>query len=179
MTFKINKAIFTDIKSIKIFSVFIFFLILFLYFIFWPVVAYDTDLWYHLNGGRYFWENAHIARDAFFSYVFPQKDWYNYYWLFQVIVYPIHSLSGYYGLIVLRCILFVLTALFIFMFFYRRHQGQVATVVSLCVFAAYPLALTLRELLIRPHLFSYLFIVVFLYILEVKRAKIWLLPVQD
>ena len=28
----------------------------------------------------------------------------------------------------------------------------------------------------RPHLFSYLFIVVFLYILEFKRDKIWLLP---
>jgi hypothetical protein len=30
--------------------------------------------------------------------------------------------------------------------------------------------------LVRPHLFSYLFIVVFLYILELKRDKIWLLP---
>jgi len=154
----------------------IYFCILLYYFIRWPIVAYDTDLWYHLNGGRYFWENAQIARDAFFSYIDSSQDWYNYYWLFQALIYPVYLLTGYPGLIIFRAILFVSTTLFIYLFFRRKDNANPTLILGLGIFAAYPLALTVRELLIRPHLFSYLFIVVFLYILEVKRNRIWLLP---
>jgi len=154
-----------------------FFLILIYYFITWPIVGYDTDLWYHLSGGRYFWQNGTIAADAFFSYVLPPKSWYNYYWLFQVIVYKLYQWTGYHGLVGLRCFLYFLTILFICLFFLNRGQYRTKQAISLFFFICYPMALIFRELLVRPHLFSYLFIVVFLYILELKRDKIWLLPI--
>jgi len=156
--------------------IFIFFLILIYYFITWPIVGYDTDLWYHLSGGRYFWENSTIARDAFFSYITPSKSWYDYYWLFQVIVYKIFQWTGYYGLVALRCFLYFLTTVFICLFFIRRYDNRTALLIGLTFFICYPLAITFREMLVRPHIFSYLFIVVFLYILELKRDKIWMLP---
>ncbi len=166
----------TSSKYYLLSLIFIFFLILIYYFIAWPIVGYDTDLWYHLSGGRYFWENGTIAHDAFFSYITPAKSWYDYYWLFQVIIYKIFQWAGYQGLVVLRCFLYFLTTLFICLFFIRRDDNRTALLIGLSFFICYPLAITFREMLVRPHLFSYLLIVVFLYILEIKRDKIWLLP---
>jgi len=155
----------------------VFFLIISYYFITWPIVGYDTDLWYHLSGGRYFWQTGTIAGDAFFSYIVPPKSWYDYYWLFQALVYKLYQWTGYEGLVGLRCLLYVLTTLFICLFFLDRDTYRTKQVIVLFFFICYPIALIFRELLVRPHLFSYLFIVVFLYILEMKRDKIWLLPI--
>jgi len=154
----------------------LFFLILTYYFLTWPVVGYDTDLWYHLTGGRYFWRYGVIANDAFFSYITPPKSWYNYYWLFQAFIYKIFQGTGYYGLIALRCLLYCLTVFFICLFFVRRYANRTELLTGLFLFISYALVIIYRELLVRPHLFSYFFIVVFLYILEFRRDKIWLLP---
>jgi hypothetical protein len=163
-------------KYYLLFLISILFLILVGYFITWPIMMTDTDLWYHLSGGRYFWQNGTIARDAFFSYITPSKSWYNYYWLFQVIVYKIFQWTDYYGLIAMRCLLYFLTSLFICLFFFRRHKNRTELMLGLFLFVACTIVTLNRELLVRPHLFSYLFIVVFIYILEFKRNKIWLLP---
>jgi tetratricopeptide (TPR) repeat protein len=154
----------------------LFFLLLIGYFITWPIVMTDTDLWYHLSGGGYFWQNGTITRDAFFSYITPPKSWYNYYWLFQAVVYKIFQWTDYYGLIALRCLLYFLTALFICLSFVRRHENRTELLFGLFLFVACAIVILGRELAVRPHLFSYLFICVFLYILEFKRDNIWLLP---
>ncbi len=154
----------------------IFFLILMIFFISWPIVGYDTDLWYHLSGGKYFWKNFKIPIDAFFSYIMPQKSWYDYYWLFQVTVYKIYQYGAYYGLIVFRCAIFLLTVHFISQILIDRKADHREVLTGVFFLTAYSMALTVRELLVRPHLFSYLFIAVFIYILEIKREKMWSLP---
>jgi tetratricopeptide (TPR) repeat protein len=166
----------TGLRFNLISMIFLFFLLLIGYSLTWPIVMTDTDLWYHLSGGRYFWQNGTIAHDAFFSYVTPPKFWYNYYWLFQSVIYNIFEWSGYYGLIVLRCLLYFLTALFICLSLVKRHENRTELLLGLFLFICCTIVIMQRELLMRPHLFSYLFIVVFLYILEFKRDKIWLLP---
>jgi len=166
----------TGHRSYLIALIALFFLLLIGYFIAWPIVMTDTDLWYHLSGGRYFWQTGTIARDAFFSYITPPKSWYNYYWLFQTVVYKIFQWTDYYGLIALRCLLYFLTALFICLSFVRRHENRTELLLGLFLFVACAIVILYRELTVRPHLFSYLFIAVFLYILEFKRDKIWLLP---
>lgn len=156
--------------------IFLFFSISSYYFITWPIIGYDTDLWYHLSGGRYFCENGAIVKDAFFSYIAPPKSWYDYYWLFQVFVYKVYHWTGYQGLVVLRCFLYLLTAFFICQLLLFRGEDRTKQLWGLFFFICCSLALIYRELLVRPHLFSYLFIVLFIYILEQKRDKIWLLP---
>jgi tetratricopeptide (TPR) repeat protein len=156
----------------------LFFLILIGYFIAWPIVITDTDLWYHLSGGRYFWQNGTIARDAFFSYITPPKSWYNYYWLFQAVVYKIFQWTDYYGLIAMRCLLYFLTALLICLSFVHRYENRTELLFGLFLFVACAIVILYRETAVRPHLFSYFFIVAFLYILEFKRDKIWLLPLM-
>jgi len=166
----------TGHRYYPIFLIALFFILLIGYFITWPIVMTDTDLWYHLSSGRHFWQSGTIVRDAFFSYVTPPKSWYNYYWLFQAIVYKIFQWTDYYGLIILRCLLYFLTTMFICLYFVRRHENRTELLLCLFLFVACAIVILYRELIVRPHLFSYLFIVVFLFIIEFKWDKIWLLP---
>lgn len=143
-----------------------------------PIFVMDTDMWYHLNGGRYFFENFRIPESSFFSFIEPEREWNNYYWLFQVFVYSIHHISGYYGLVIFRAIVFLLTIYFIYKFLAKdntEYFSHRSVIFIMLIF--YGLAIQRRDLNIRPHLISYFFIVVFLYILEHRRDRIWLLPV--
>jgi len=142
----------------------------------WPVIAGDTDLWYHLNGGRYFFEHLKIPDDSFFSFIEPSKKWVDYYWLFQVFVFKIFQYSGYYGLVCLRAFLFMGLMYFVLRHFLDElHKKQTYFLIGL-VFPLYLLLLLSRYSMIRPHMFSYFFIAVFIYILECKRKYVFLLP---
>ncbi len=144
----------------------------------WPITATDTDLWYHLNGGRYFCEMGSVARTSFFSFIEPQRAWVDYYWLFQVLAYQIFSWSGYVGLIFFRTLLSCATLLMLFFYFYRDQREKDAVLYYTLLFVFYVLLFLPRSLPVRPHLFSYLLITIFLYVLEFKplRARWLLLP---
>ena len=68
----------------------------------WPIVAADTDLWYHLNAGRFIAANGALPQTAFFSFLRPAPAWLDYYWLSQLVFYGVHSAAGYLGLVELR-----------------------------------------------------------------------------
>jgi len=125
----------------------IFFLILIGYLITWPIVRYDTDLWFHLSGGRYFWQTGTIPHDAFFSYIAPPKSWYNYYWLFQTIIYKIFQWTGYYGLVTLRCLLYFLTIFFIYLFFVHHDENRECLLIGFVLLVSYAMVISYRELL--------------------------------
>ncbi len=163
-------------KNYLLFLTISFFFILAFFFISWPVVAYDTDIWYHLSGGRYFFENHQIADNSYFSFLSPAKNWYNYYWLFQIITFTIFSYADYYALIILRCLLFLATAYLIYLQLVQEEEDDFKLLLALAFFVGSTLAFTTRELLVRPHLFTYLFIALFLYLLEKKKKLLWLLP---
>ncbi len=136
----------------------------------WPIAATDTDLWYHLNGGRYFFQTGSIASSSFFSFIEPQRVWVNYYWFFQVVVYQIFSWCGYVGLIYFRTLLSCATLLMILLYLYKNQKENDVVLYLTLLFVFYVLLLLPRSLPVRPHLFSYLFIVIFLYVLEFKHA---------
>ena len=143
----------------------------------WPITAADTDLWYHLNGGRHFFETGSIATTSFFSFIEPQRAWVNYYWLFQVLIYHVFSWWGYVGLIFFRTLLTCATLLMLFFYFYKDQREKDAVLYYTLLFVFYLLLFLPRSLPVRPHLFSYLFIVIFLYVLEFKPLRVgWLLP---
>ncbi len=103
----------------------------------------------------------------------PAKEWNNYYWLFQVIVFSIYTLSGYYGLILFRALLYMSTIFLIFR--YLTHDGTSNQRVKnhgTALFILYALSIIPRELfLVRPHLFSYLFIAAALLIIEQRKKQ--------
>ncbi|MGD0233031.1 MAG: hypothetical protein ABSC55_00675 [Syntrophorhabdales bacterium] len=149
----------------------------FCYLVTWPIAGTDTDMWYHLNGGRYLYQTGSVARTSFFSFLEPQRVWVNYYWLFQALVYQVFSWSGYMGLIFFRTLLSCATLLMIFFYLYKDQKDRDALLYYTLLFVFYVLLFLPRSLPVRPHLFSYLLIIIFLYVLEFKPRKVrWLLP---
>jgi len=142
------------------------------FFIQWPFEGTDTDMWYHMNGGRYFFENHEISNTSFFSFLSPQRERTNYYWLFQVLIFKIYSYAGYHGLIFFRSAVFLAIVYLIFRFLLKDQSSKLL----LFIFMFYPLLLFQRCMLARPHIISFLFITLFLYIIEFHPRKIKYLP---
>ncbi len=141
----------------------------------WPIVAGDTDVWYHLNAGRYLVEHHAIPQTSFFSFI--PRDWVDYYWLFQGVVYLLYSWWGYYGLIAFRALLYLATIALIAIYLFRTVDHDEAHGWSAVILTLYGLVLLPRALLVRPHLVTYLFMVVFLVILERHPRQAKYLPV--
>jgi len=142
----------------------------------WPIVAGDTDLWYHLSGGRYIVEHRALPTTSFFSFLLPPRPWVDYYWGFQALVYSLYQWGGYPALIVLRASLYLVAAGLILHFFFagRDRRAPMAWLVFLALASC--LFLLPRWLGVRPHLFTYLFIIAFIWILERHPRAAWGLP---
>ena len=155
-------------------SCFLFALLMTVYFfIQWPILAFDTDLWTHLNGGRYLVEHGSIPGTSFYSFVSPQRDMISYSWLFKGFVYLVFRISGYHGLIVVRTLVFAATLTVIFSSLRNRRSDIGAAV----LFVLYFLLFVDSAEGIRPYSFSFLFIALFLYVLENHPQKAYLLPI--
>lgn len=139
---------------------------------------YDTDLWYHLNGGKYFFENNEIPRSGFFSYISDKREWSNYYWMFQIFIYQIYSISGYYGLNVLKAFIFLATLSSIGYLLLKNEKDDKQTLYFLVLFILFCFGLIPRYYaFIRPHIFSYLLIPLFLCLFEFRSRVFILLPI--
>lgn len=141
-----------------------------------PIVLGDTDMWYHLNGGRYFWEHGAPANHPFFSFNDPERTWVNYYWGFQALVFKVHELAGYQGLVVLRALLVFAGLVMIWRVIAGFRQPQTAGLALLVLLALYVILIDGRAYQLRPHLISYVLIPVFIFILEHRPRLVWLLP---
>jgi len=141
-----------------------------------PIVLGDTDMWYHLNGGRYFWEHGEVPTSPFFSFNDPERVWVNYYWGFQALVYQVHAVAGYQGLVILRALLVVAGLVMIWHVIAGFRQPQTAGLALLVLLALYVVLVDGRAYQLRPHLVSYFFIPFFVYVLEHRPRLVALLP---
>jgi tetratricopeptide (TPR) repeat protein len=138
----------------------------------------DTDLWYHLSGGRYFSQHFKIPESGFFSFIAESRQWDNYYWLFGVIVYYIHNIFGYYGLVILKAFFFIFTIVIIAKFLFKNETNPKKFIYLTTIFICLCIALIPRYYAImRPHMFSYLFIPAFIYMLEYRSRFIYIMPI--
>ncbi|MFC1837276.1 tetratricopeptide repeat protein [Thermodesulfobacteriota bacterium] len=179
------KVAFNAASVLGLNAIYLFFLIFLFagvgyYMIGWPISGiHDADLWYHLNGGRFLFTHHKIPDSGFFSFIANERHWANYYWLFQAAVYSVFSFWGYHGLIIMRTALTLLLLLGIAMFFVKKEREDGAQFYFIIVISLLSMALLPRLMhAVRPHAFSYLFIVLFIGIFESrKRQLLYLLPV--
>lgn len=132
----------------------------------YPITLLDSDMWYHLDGGRYFWQHGSVPNHSFFSFVEPERLFVNYYWGFQALIAKIYEYSGYYGLLVLRALIFALTTFLAYRYIIEERSRNFPVLLFFLLFIVYFTFIEGRVVSLRPHLFSHLFILLFIYILE-------------
>ena len=147
-----------------------------LYMFLMPIRMGDTDMWYHLNGGRFFWESGTVPNTAFFSFIEPTKEWINYFWGFQALIFKIFDISGYSGLAITRTLLAIFTV-GMFWLILKKEQTPKNALLFFILIAAILVIYEGRAYQLRPHLFSYLFILIFFYILEYRPKLAPALPI--
>lgn len=113
-----------------------------------------------------------------FSYIEPDYTFYNHHWLSGVVFYFLDKSVGWDGLVVFKII--VLLAAFALIFKSSLKKGDFWLVALISI----PVIIMLRERSgLRPEIFSYLFLAVFLYTLlrfeeKSDNKMFWLIPLQ-
>jgi tetratricopeptide (TPR) repeat protein len=143
--------------------------LLLLPFCFWGMQGGDTDTFYHLAGGRWMFEHHQVLDRETFSFTIPGRPWANHFWLFECLIYGAYRYAGRIGLLLLRAALILTTANLLLLWIWRRTGRRWRETAAFGLIAT---ALYLpRAVNLRPHLVSYLFLVLVLFALERFRAR--------
>lgn len=136
----------------------------------------DSDLWYHLAGGRYFFEEGRLYNPFVLSFLAEPREFINYFWGFQVLTFATWSALAEPGLILLKAAFFLGSGYFTAKILLQDRPVVEARFLHLFAIALVIGILCARGLALRPHLASYLFIPVFIYILSCRPKLCPLLP---
>jgi len=128
----------------------------------------DLDLWLHLATGRYIVLHQYIPTTDVLSAAISGQFWNNHEWLFQVIIYHIHHLWGFDGLLQMQVVLVVLTMLFLLFLGYSKDNQLLTTFGLLMVYLVYSGRFT-----VRPDLFSLFFFTIYIFVLALHIDKRW------
>ncbi|MBK5294212.1 MAG: hypothetical protein JJE04_21350 [Acidobacteriia bacterium] len=136
----------------------------------------EGDTGWHLRTGEWIIANGRIPYHDIFSYSRPGEPWYAWEWLWDVVFAWIFGRGGMGAVVLVSIVVISLT----FALLYRlaaRRSGNVLISAAVTLLA---LAASSVHWWARPHVFTWLFIVIALYILEDKREGrrnlLWLLP---
>jgi hypothetical protein len=129
----------------------------------------DPDLWWHLRTGQLIVATHHIPHIDIYSYTVLGKPWVVQEWLSEVIMYGLRRWFGLYGILFFRAVLlFIIYALVARLIVKRMGSGMGAWV--LLGLTAYAGTVNWTE---RPNLFSYLFFVLTLHLIDKHDRSIW------
>jgi len=152
-------------------------LILLSIFLYGLIPINDFDFWWHLKTGDWIIEHKDLPATDPFSYTSMKDDRdapgrpgfiLKQYWLGQVIYSLIVNISGLKGFIVLRAMVFTLTALFSLLLI-RHYRATLSGIAILPLLAL----ITTECLTDRPQMFSFLFAIMVFYLLEKGIEKKW------
>ncbi|MBI5641881.1 MAG: hypothetical protein HY954_00235 [Deltaproteobacteria bacterium] len=142
---------------------------------------WDTDIFWALKSGEWITSNLKVPFTDPFSYTFGGKPWVDFTWGFQVLTYFFFTwLGGWQGLFILQVILVTFT--FIFLYRNLRHTAGDIWLVIPILYLVFVCSHT--RLFIRPHLFEYFFVSLYLLLFTLYERKgkllylLALLPLQ-
>ncbi len=139
----------------------------------------NYDIWWHLATGRLIAGGGGIPHSDPFSFTAPGVEWIDHEWLFQLLMFGIHSLAGPTGLVLAKTVLILATAAVVFRFV-RRETGLPPAAAALLLL---PFVLAGRDrFIVRPELFTLLFSALLLDALFRSRSRratvgdLWWIP---
>lgn len=156
-------------KTLRVFSLLILFILVLGRFS-WYIE--DPDVWWHLKTGEYIFQNKAIPENDPFTFTTPQppsdrgKFILTSYWLGQLALYLVYSFNGFKGVILLQAIIF--TAIFIILYRRMRSEGVGFYLTFGLLFLGMIMSWEFQGG--RPQLFSFLFTVILIYLLERFRS---------
>ncbi|MBI1911337.1 MAG: tetratricopeptide repeat protein [Deltaproteobacteria bacterium] len=157
-------------QSVKIISaVLLFGLGIFLLLSAYQKQQWDSDIFWALKSGEWIFSNLKVPATDPFSYTFGGKPWVDFTWGFQVLVYSFFNyLGGWNGLFIFQVILTSLTFLFIYLNLRLLTSNRTWLNITF-LFLVYVCAHS--RLFIRPHLFEYFFVSLYLLLLTLYEKK--------
>lgn len=147
------------------------FLITFILFLH-PIIDFFQDLGRHIKLGEIIWHQAQscswlcnpVPTTNLFSYTYPNFPFINSHWLSEVIFYMLYNFLGAQGL--LLSMTFLVSIGMLLLFRYAMSKATIFPVfLSFCLYGT----ILLSRIRIRPELFSYFLVAVFIFILYKNR----------
>lgn len=154
--------------------------LLFFTIYFHNIIEFDQDLGRHLLMGKIISETKTVPQTNLLSYSQTNFTYINSHWLSEVVFYQFSSRFGVVSLLYLKVAMMLAATMLTLFTAYKFSKNLTATAVALVILS--PVLLERTE--IRPEIFSYLFIAVFLFILFRQSGKgcnpyLWLLPALE
>lgn len=128
----------------------------------------DCDTGYHIRAGEWILAHRAIPRLDMFSFITPPLPWTAHEWLSEVIMALIHNSFGLTGISVFFAGILALVSALLFRMV-RQHGGSLLVSVGVTLLATIASQL---HWLARPHVFSLLLFLIWLWILENYRQGI-------
>jgi hypothetical protein len=136
----------------------------------------DGDLPRHLAMGRYVLQNGLPPSADIFSYTNSGKSFAPHEWLAGVIFYGTYFLFGLNGIVILAAALLATT----FTIVYTHGVSEIGIRLPVFFLTVFGAAVSSLHWIVRPHLFTMLFLAVWLVLIEKIRrgenVKLWLFP---
>lgn len=131
-----------------------------------PLSAYTQDLGRHLLTGSLILETWSIPKTNLYSYTNPDFPFVNHHWLSEVIFSIVHTGTGDIGLQILAMLLIVSAFGLIYFWAVKKSSYLIASLIALPY-----LRVLFERTDIRPELFSFLFLSLFIIILSTYRER--------
>ena len=156
---------------------FLFSLLVTFVFCWHTIISYDY--WWHLHTGNLILDTGTVPKTNLFSFSSPDSQWIDSHWLFQAVLAVAFRFGGHTGSLILQTLI-ILAAVYFLYATMRPHVHSLVALIGVIwvIFIANP------RFLIRPHIITFLFICVFLFVLERFREGgicsgiYWLVPCQ-
>lgn len=125
----------------------------------------DGDTGWHIRAGEWMLQHGRVPAEDIFSFTMPGRPWYAWEWLWDVAFAWLHLNWGMGAVVFASMTLICVTFALLFRLVHRM-SGHVLVAIGLTVLAA---ATTTIHWLARPHLFTMLFLVIFLDVIHRAR----------
>lgn len=127
----------------------------------------DGDTGWHIRAGEWMLRTGSVPRLDLFSYTMPERSWYAWEWLADVLLALAHNAAGLAGVALAACVLIGLTFALLFRLV-RFKTGNVLIAAAMTLLATAGSSL---HWLARPHLFTLLFVTICLFVVERARRR--------
>src|SRR5215510_10203058 len=140
------------------------------------VLLNDTDTGYHIRAGEVILDTFSVPRYDIFSFHSPPLPWTAHEWLSEVIMALVHRAFGLTGIVVFFAFVIALTYYLLFKIL-RTTNGNIIITIAI---VGLVIASSTLHWLARPHVFSWIFILVYQYLLDAfqyrNRNYLYVLP---